>query len=104
MVEKVPVPEKASATKYWAIVPLGLAMMLWQAWVLSVLWGWFAVPAFGVHGIHWLTMLGLVQIYRCLRGVDPYTPAAKDWTKIFSYQFAGPLIFLAFGWIVVHLQ
>lgn len=75
----------------------------WTGLALSVLWGWFAVPLFGLPALTIWQAYGLVLL---VRTVQSWSQSKKDekqseiWAKVF---IAPPFIcglFLLVGWFV----
>ncbi len=73
-----------------------LAVIL-RGLVLSVLWGWFIVPVFGLPVLGILPAFGVALIVTYLVGYRG-KKEGTTWLDVFT----GPLITLVFGWIV-HL-
>ena len=42
-------------------VPLSIALILYQGFVMSVIWGWFLVPL-GLPSVSWLVMTGTILV------------------------------------------
>lgn len=72
------------------------ALML-DAWVLTVLWEWFAVPV-GLPQITYATAMGLILLMSFL--THQYIPKEKnDWQPL-VFLYVNPFVFLFFGWLV----
>ena len=81
--------------------PLGILI---YGWALSVLWGWFVVPVFG------LPVLTLLQAYGLALVIGLTTHQFSPWPKDLSYTelashtlsvaIVPGLLFLLAGWIV----
>lgn len=72
-----------------------------RGWVLSVLWGWFAVPVFGAPP------LGIAQAVGIAIVVGMFMPhidrKEREGAEAFSHamaMFAAPFVALGIGWIV----
>ena len=84
---------------YCLAIPIAI---LWKAYVLSVLWGWFVVPL-GVPPISIAWAYGL----SCIVGLFWYNALSSDSTETgLAKAFSGllkvilvPLLALFFGWI-----
>lgn len=79
---------------------------LLSGWVLTILWGWFIVPTFGLPRLGIAPALGvsLVVGYLTRHWVDVKSPertSAERWTRTFAITLS-PLLSLGMGW-VVHL-
>lgn len=80
----------------------------WKGYVLSVMWAWFAVPAFGVKPISIPVALGLTFLIYGLQPISaiPKKNEADDrgpWERIFLVMFGGffgPVVTLGVGWLV----
>lgn len=80
---------------------------MWSGYVLSILWGWFVVPTFGLPSLSVVTAIGIAIVVSYLTH-QIYTgrEEKKEWSEKFAdmigYGILKPLIALGFGW-VVHL-
>jgi hypothetical protein len=99
--------------KVIALLILGLtpillaASCLWNGYVLSVIWGWFIVPTFGLHALGVVPAIGVCLVMSFL--THQYSPPCKEEKTGFSqlmhsigYIAARPLLTLLAGWIVLH--
>jgi len=69
---------------------------LWWGFAASVLWGWFAVPVFGLPPVNVPTATGLLLIFRLAQGAAPYQrDAGVEWLVSLALN---PAISLLFGW------
>ena len=75
--------------------PLVIAMALYHAVVLWLLWGWFMVPL-GVPAIHIAWAIGIKMVANMLA---PPQPRSEDTNK---FAWWGPLFALAVGFIAKH--
>lgn len=76
-----------------------LPTVLLRAWVISTLWGWYIVPAFGLAPLRLVFAFGLSIIVNAIvshsfNGKDERSTAEK-----FGYLIAFPLFTLLIGWI-----
>jgi multisubunit Na+/H+ antiporter MnhB subunit len=90
-------------------VGLGIAALiatvyfLWEGWVLSVMWKWFAVPLFGLPRLNIGECIGIAMI--CSLLTHQYQPTPKDqksadrWTAVLRLFVTGGIVLLV-GWIV----
>jgi hypothetical protein len=73
---------------------------VFRAWVLTVLWAWFAVSTFGVPPLSVAAVIGLTVIIRML-GVPAYKPETLTtfWElQIFSWSLS--MIGLGVGYLI----
>jgi putative flippase GtrA len=80
---------------------------MWSGYVLSILWGWFIAPTFGLPALSVVAAIGVAIVVSYLTNqIHPDGDKKKEWSKKFSemigYGIGRPLFALGFGW-VVHL-
>lgn len=78
---------------------IGLPIALWQAYCLTILWGWYAPPVWGFV----LTMkdaIGLALIVGLLR-MKAAGKNEPDLADRISMAIIGPALTLGFGWILL---
>jgi hypothetical protein len=82
------------------------ASAVWRGYVLSILWGWFAIPAFGLPALSIPFAIGISLITSMLtssrsgrEAEKPMTPAERFWNA-FGSIVLGPALVLVIGWIV----
>jgi phosphate/sulfate permease len=93
-----------------ALIPMlfaGLALSaIINGWVLSILWGWFITPVFGIPAISVGQAIGLAMVVSYLTYQHIEQDSDKDKTERFAGIFAvlliRPLMSLLLGYIV-HL-
>lgn len=73
--------------------------IMWNAFVLVKLWGWFVVPTFGLSGLGMAAAYGLALIVHMLKGQCGCKDDRETWIKI-AMPFLGPALSLSMGWIV----
>jgi hypothetical protein len=79
---------------------------IWHGYVFSVLWGWFAVPAFGLPALSLAMSIGialLVNYATYHRVTVPENPDKSQQDKIvdsIAHIITYPLIVLFMGWVV----
>lgn len=78
---------------------------VWGGFVLSILWGWFVVPAFGVEPIGVANAIGLAGIAALLRakvssGTSEKKEAVDLWTDSLAQVLGVPGIALCVGWVI----
>lgn len=85
-----------------AAAMIAVPAVIWRGYVLSVLWGWFAVPRFDVAPLSIPYAIGLAMI-ACMATSQRTWREATDkdvkWAP-FVMLFAGPALTLCTGWIV----
>ena len=85
----------------FAVVALG---MVWRGYVFSILWGWFAVPLFGLPALSIATAIGLSLLigfatYQHIREPKDERSTAQTVGYIAGTSFLYPLFVLGLGWI-----
>jgi hypothetical protein len=84
------------------MIPLGAVVLMWEGYVLSVLWAWFAVPAFGLPPLSIPLAIGLALVAGALTnhkaGNEAKDPDA-GWSAVVIYGCMKPAVALLFGWI-----
>lgn len=79
---------------------------IWGGYVLSVLWGWFVVPAFGVPHIGVAAAIGIGLLVKAITyqpdasKSDRNEPHVDKMAKSFAVAFLVPLLNLGIGWVV----
>lgn len=88
------------------LIVLVPVMAVMQGWVLTILWGWFVVPTFGLPQLSIAVAIGFSLIVSLFRGAQqsktPDERSTEEKVGQALVLFFGPLIVLFFGWIV-HL-
>lgn len=75
------------------VVALFLAAVLVRGLVISVLWGWFVVPVFGLPALHVAPALGLAVLLNYLLNHKKGAASLMD-------IFLGALAALGVGWVI----
>lgn len=80
-----------------------VGIMLWRAFVLKILWGWFIMPFFGLNELTYPFAIGIALIISFL--TQPNTDKIKDEYKKKGYNALAeaplaPAFALLIGWIV----
>lgn len=76
-----------------------------NGWVLSILWGWFIVPLFGLPLLSIPESIGFALVIGIL-SKNQTTSSSKDKdtstlvAEIIGYGIFSPLFFLFMGWII----
>jgi hypothetical protein len=89
----------------FAVIPV---ILMWEAFVLTRLWGWFVVP-FGIMAIGKAHAYGLVLLVSMFKG---HIPSKDDeekgiyytFFKLLIYGFGAPLVILIIGAITSDLM
>lgn len=85
---------------------LGVPALLWRGYVLTILWGWFIVPLFGVPALSIPLAIGLsltVAFLTSQRTGNETTEKKSEGEKLLTSLIlcaAWPLIALGVGWVV----
>ncbi len=71
---------------------------VYRGWVFAILWGWFAVPLFGLPALSIPAAIGIAMVVSMLtmRSSDP---AKENQWATFTAQALAPLFALLIGWI-----
>jgi hypothetical protein len=81
-----------------AIIPIAA---VWSGFVLSILWGWFAVPAFGLPPLSIPAAIGVSMIASYLTYQYGLKSAdGEDGGKSLLNVLLRPLVALMVGWVV----
>lgn len=75
---------------------IALPLMFWLAYVVRVLWGWYAPAGWGVLGMR--PAFGLALGLALIRG-RASDGKKRDMAKTISYGLIGPAMVLAAGWL-----
>lgn len=93
---------------FLVIAALVFAGAFLRAWVFTVLWGWFIVPAFGAAPLDFWTGVAIFLGIGLVR-VAPYTQLdtttdpiekRKRYSHFISQTVFVPLLTLFFGWLI----
>lgn len=79
--------------------------VLWNGYVLSILWGWFIVPTFEARPLAVLPAIGMAFVVRYLtHQYDSYTDESKSLNERASIAIVvallDPAVALLVGWIL----
>jgi hypothetical protein len=85
-----------------AVPALIAAAALWRGYVLSILWGWFAVPIFGLPQLTVPAAIGVCLIVGMFfaRNDEDNRSGWEKFGSSIAVTFIGPLCTLLVGWIV----
>jgi hypothetical protein len=89
------------------LVVMIIPSVMWQGYVLSVMWNWFVSPTFDIPNLKIAAALGMAAIFSFM---SPTANCAKEDAnndsigatvlKSVLRAFGKPAMFLLFGWIV----
>lgn len=83
----------------FAVLVLVLPLMFWNAWGLSVLWGWFVTPLFGLPvPLLWQIVGLLLFVHYALRKYDPND--GEKWAEKFMSGIFFPPLAVGIGWVI----
>lgn len=77
---------------------IGLPLVLWNAYVMTLIWHWYAPEAWGALPLK--SALCVVLIYGLLRNKGP-SKDSPGFGTIISTAIVGPLFLLGFGWLLL---
>lgn len=81
-----------------AMIALVVASSIWSGYVLSILWGWFIVPTFGLPMLSIPAAIGVALIAGFL--TKQISATKSDWSQAVSTAIAVPLISLCLGYAI----
>ncbi len=81
--------------------------VVWSGYALSVLWGWFFVPALGVPPLSVPSAIGVAIVVSYMTHQDSKKNSGdvEGWeatAEALAYSALKPLFALGIGWIVKH--
>lgn len=85
-------------------------VMIWRAYVATVLWAWFVVPQFGLAPLGILTFMGIGCLLMLFHGNAYKSDGRTDEEKVsdqytsITIAFMVPAAALVMGWLVKLLQ
>lgn len=88
---------KLTGIQGWLLLLILPFAIVWSAYVLTILWGWFAVTAFGLPVLSIAQAAGLsllVTYYRNSRVED------KTFDETIGAWVITPLMYLGLGWVI----
>ena len=89
-----------------AMVAIVVGSAIWHGYVFSVLWGWFAVPAFGLPALSLAMSIGVALLanyatyHRVTVPSDPNKDTGDKVIDSVAHIIAYPLIVLIMGWVI----
>lgn len=84
-------------------IPVLVLSVIWDGYVLSVLWGWFAVPAFGLPALSVPMAIGVSLVVAAMTNHRTGKEAKDDeagFVAILTFALLKPTVALLLGWIV----
>lgn len=76
-------------------------LSIWRGFILSILWGWFVVPAFGLPALSIAFAIGVALIVGHLsHEANVKRDDKKGFGAVVAGAFIGPAFTLLIGWIV----
>ena len=79
---------------------LFVVAVIFEGFVLSILWKWFVVPVFGAPVLTITYAIGLALIVGMLTAKARKQEHAPELVEVLSQGLVTPLVFLVIGWIV----
>lgn len=76
------------------------ASAVWRGFTLSILWGWFIVPLFGLPALSIPFAIGLSLVVGFLSQQAHQAHSDKDWGQVCLIAALYPALALLIGWIV----
>lgn len=88
---------------FLGFLAVGAIAVLWGGYVLSILWGWFMIPVFGLPALTAMQAAGVKLTVRVITYTHRREEEKDDWL-ITSFVEATilPLVLLGLGWIIQH--
>ncbi len=89
---------------------IGLALLMWRAWAVAILWGWFVTPQFGVAVPAFWMIFGLLLFVSLVKASSSSNKTGNDaqdqknaWLSLLGHAIAPPLS-VAFGWFAKSMM
>lgn len=90
----------AALLSVFAVIGIVSLLVVLNGWALSVLWGWFIVPLFGLPVLSIPYAIGIALIAGMLKGHTKDPDTDDDKAAVLAKIFLFPFIALFIGWIV----
>jgi hypothetical protein len=95
----------ASIGWFVGVLALLALSLIWRGYVLAVLWGWFAVPTFGLPELALAPAMGLSLVVSFLTYQIDATKKQEGsemarFTKAAAHSLLMPALALGVGWVV----
>lgn len=84
-------------------VILGVGATVWKGYVMTILWSWFLIPAFGFPILSIPVAIGITMVIALCVAVPSKkseTDPGKLAGMVVAYGYLVPLFSLGIGWIV----
>jgi hypothetical protein len=78
---------------------LALPILMWQAWAVERLWGWFGEPTFHTTASFWV-IVGLLLIKSLVFSRSVYKGHKVDWKSDIMSTVLQPPIYVGLGWLI----
>jgi len=80
---------------------------IWKGYVLTVLWGWFVVPTFGLPALALAPAIGLAMVvsfltYQHTASQEPDPDVSTRMAKAIAHTLVMPALVLGIGWVVAR--
>jgi hypothetical protein len=85
---------------FFAVIGIVSALIVLNGWVLSILWGWFIVPLFGLPVLSIPYAIGMALIVGMFKGQTKDLSNDDEKVAVVAKIFLFPFIALFIGWIV----
>lgn len=91
---------------FLGLIAMVVVSAMWHGYVFSVLWGWFAVPAFGLPALSLAMSIGIALLvnyatyHRVTVPENPDRPTSDKITDSLAHIITYPLIVLIMGWVI----
>ena len=74
-----------------------------DGWALSVLWGWFIVPIFGLPVLTQVQALGVALVMGFMTKQYTQTDKDRNWEGV-GYAFVKPIFAVIMGWVILQFM
>ncbi len=95
------------AVAYLMMIPLWPLFALWRGYAISLLWGWFVAPTFGLSPLSIHAAIGLMLVMGAIKSVD-YQRDDREASEKLGWSLAigilGPGLMIGTGWVWKWLQ
>lgn len=93
------------AAVFVAVIVAGLFLLMalawiWEGYVLSILWGWYAVPLFKLPELSVAAAVGIAVTVGMV--TSQYVPKKDKDQMVYAYIFLKPAMALLIGWIALR--
>jgi hypothetical protein len=77
---------------------------IWRGFVLSILWGWFMVPLFGLPALNIPFAIGIALVVGFLTHQSSNENEKTDWGNSITMAVMYPALILLVGWVVTFFR